>query len=241
MARVTAFGRASFTRGCIVLLALMVFACAAPNQASQGPNGSIDCAKLASLGVKRCPPAAPALFTPKLINDTNGQVSNRQFKAYARGFLRAFAYEGFALDTNQAALLKAGILSTHHAIPLAFGDDLQQLSQAKSEGGYLGGTRAGVTSLRLVILSASIRQGILENGYKPTRFGWIVTIQGPDSSYIIAGSRFTVLESVSQHQGADLLEWGNFEADTPLGAIWQYTGGTQCATAPLWQNFCESP
>lgn len=236
----TALGRVTFLGGCVVLLSLMVVACAAPGQPAHGANGSIDCAKLASLGVGNCPPADPNLFNPKLVNDTNGQVSNRDSKAYARGFLRAFAYEGFALDTNQAALLKAGILSTPHAIPLAFGADLQELSQAESEGGYLGGTHAGVASLRLVILSASVRQGILENGYKPTRLGWIVTIQGPNSSLIVAGSRFTILESASRLESADLLEWGQFQAHTPLGMIWQYAGGTQCTAAPLWQGFCES-
>ena len=224
----------------MVLLALMVVACAAPGRSSAASNGPVNCTKLASLGVRTCPPADPALFNPKLVNDTNGQVSNRQFKAYARGFLRIFAYEDFALDTNQPALLKAGILSTPNAIPLAFGTDLQQLSQAKSEGGHLGGTHAEITSLRLVMLSSSIRQGILENGYKPTRFGWIATIEGPNSSFIVAGPRFTVLESVSRRESADVLEWGQFQPHTPLGMIWQYAGGTQCTSAPLWQSFCES-
>lgn len=241
MARVTARRRTGIMRICIVTLALVAAACAAPSHSSQASRGSLDCANLASMGVKTCPPANPRLAKPKLLNDTQGQVSDKEFRTLVDAYLRTDAYEDFALRTNQAALLKAGILSTSDAVNLTFGGDLQQIAQARSERGYLGGQVQSLTSLRLVILPPDIQQGIRENGYQPTRWGWVATYRAPGNAFIVAGSRFTVLYSASgDAPPVNNLKWGNLRTKTPLGSVWQYSGGTRCSLAPLWQTFCES-
>lgn len=234
----TTQGRAGSIRACIVLLALVVVACAASTHPS---HGSIDCAKLAALGVKTCPPANPTLSRPELANDTHGQVSAKEFRALVNAFLRTDSYETYARRTNQPALLKAGILSTRDAIQLSFGGDLQQIAQAASEGGHLVVYGPFLTSLRLVTLPPDIQQGIDENGYQPSRLGWIVKYSAPANAYIVAGSRFTVLYSASGREvPVEDLDWGSRRTNTPLGSVWQYGGGTKCSSASLWQTFCES-
>lgn len=194
-ARVTSFGGARVPKVLVVLLALMVVACTAPSERSGTSRESINCAKLASLGGRTCPPAHPALAKPQLTNDTHGQVSNKEFPTLVSAFLRTDAYETYARAANEPALLQAGILSTRHAAHLTFGGDLQQLSQAASEGGHFGGYGPALTSLRLVVLPVTIKQEISECGYQSTRLGWIVTYSAPVSAYIISGSRFNVLLS----------------------------------------------
>ncbi len=241
MARVTARRGAGFIRVCILLVALVVAACAAPSAPSQASHQTVDCAKLAQLGVKTCPPANPPLASPKLTNDTQGQVSSKQFRTLVNAFLRTDAYETFARRTNQPALLKAGILSNGDAVQLSFGDDLQQLAQAASERGQMGIRGPFLTSLRLVTLPTDVQQGISQNGYQPSHLGWIATYSAPADAFIIAGSGFTVLYSASGREPpVDDLDWGVLRTKTALGPIWQYGGGTKCSAAQLWQTFCEA-
>lgn len=235
----TGFGGVTFMRGCVVLLALTVLACASPGRPSAASHGPINCPKLASLGVKTCPPADPTLFKPKLINDTNGQVTSSQFKAYAKGYLRNEAYQAFALNTNQPAMLRAGVLADTRASDRIFGTGLQFLSQAASEGGYLQSYGPVLTSLRLVVLPSNLRDGISSVGFQPSRLGWVATFGGPSTYSIVAGSRFTVLESVSSRVSPiQDLSWGTYQPKSALGEMWQFYGDTKCSADPFWESFC---
>ncbi len=223
-----------------MVLALVVVACTATGAPSGAAPTSVDCAKLASIGVKTCPPNHPHLSSPKLINDTDGRVSSSAFGAYVRGYLRNEAYQTFAINTNQPAMLHADILSDRNAVPLSFGPDLQSLSQAASEKGHLTGIGPVLTSLRLVILPSNIQDGIRAAGYRPSRLGWVATYGGPATYFIIAGPQFTILQSVSGQSPPYLdLTWGTYQSTTALGPIWQIYGDTKCSVDPLWEAFCQ--
>lgn len=240
MASVAARRWTRLTWGLMLLLALAVTACAAPGTSSGADQDSVDCAKLASLGVHTCPPANPRLATPKVINGTGGQVSNSRFNAYVRGYLRNDAYQTFAIDTSQAAILRAGILSTRNAIPHTFGPDLQYFSAAAAQGGNLSGSDPVLTSLRLVVLPTSIQNGVRAAGLQASRLGWVATYGGPAAYFIVGGSRFEMLQSVSNKAPLvqDLL-WGTYQPETALGEMWQLYGLTGCSADPLWETLCQ--
>lgn len=227
------------TWGFILLLAFVVSACAGPGTSSGTGGASVDCAKLARLGVKTCPPANPPMFNPKLVNDTNGQVSSDEFKAYAKGYLRNEAYQAFALNTNQPAMLRAGILTDKEAIDPTFGTGLEFLSEAASERGVLETYGPVLTALRLIVLPSNIQSDIQSVGSQPSRLGWVATFGGP-ATYVIVGPRFTVLESVSSRiQPYQDLSWGTYKRGSPLGGMWQFYGDTKCSADPVWQSICE--
>lgn len=224
----------------MVLLALFVAACSAPGGPSEESHNSVDCASLARMGVSTCPPANPQLQNPRLTNDTGGRVSKRDFNTYARGYLRNVAYQTFALNTNQPALLRAGILSSRQAVGLTFRPPLQILSEAASDHGYLVSYGPILSSARLVVLPPPIQEGIRAAGYQPSRVGWVATFDGPAWYVIVVGSRFTVLQSISAHAPAVMdLTWGTYQPKSSLGPIWQIYGDTKCSAAPLWESFCQ--
>lgn len=218
---------------------LLVSACSGLGgpSAVQATGPTVNCRALARHGVRICPPADPTLDHPQMINHAKNMVSEKQFKRYAQGLLRNLAYEGFALDTSQASLLRLGVLATPHATNLVYSQDFDTIDFAKQQGAKLTTVDARTTTIKLVTLPHVDQGYIKADGYVPTDLAWVVTAVGPAWTYTTKGSSFTLAASGSVN-GSQLF-WGSYHATSKLGPMWTFDGSTPCDSAGAWQAVCD--
>lgn len=224
---------------CVV--ASLISACSGPpfgpGTSRQQANSSVNCQALARRGVTACPPADPELGSPRLVNHSQGLASPTEFKRYARGLLRTFAYEQFAIDTSQASIYHLGLLATPRATNAVYSDILGSIATAKKEGAKLTNVPAPLTTIKLVALSQLDQSYLRSDGYAATPLAWVVTRSGPSYYFTTKGSSFTVGSSTSSVPA--YLYWGSYHASTDLGPIWTFDGSTTCSFDPVWQAVCN--
>lgn len=201
------------------------------------PSSSVNCKALARQGVTTCPPGNPDLGSPRLVNHSQGLASPTQFREYARGLLRNFAFSEFALNTSQASVLQLGILATPHATNFVYSGDFATIASAKKQGSTLTNVQPALSTIKLVVLSPTVQGYIRADGWVPTRFAWIVSPSGPSFYYTTRGSSFSVPFSASA--APEYMYWGRYHSSSDLGQIWTFDGSTSCASDPAWQSVCN--
>ncbi len=202
--------------------------------ASASPSATADaqrCARLAKRGFTPCPPLASQLKLPatNIKNATDGAIDDATAQTWGRAFQLGQAYYYWVLDQNARDALTSGVLADPTATDTLFGADLEELDQAKREGGILVQRPPGLSVLQIVVVPSDIQQAMSRQGLTPRGFAIAVRFVGPQSRSIrFADGRQKDLVSVGQDYVATAMTWGSLQDDRDLGAIWYENGYYVC-------------
>lgn len=238
-------GRSALDRLVIVCLVGMIATltgCSAPFvEARPSPTPHVvDCVALAKKGVKPCPPDSPSLQHPRVVDRTGGKVPEATMERWGWALLRTFAYSDWAIAHNADALLRTGILSSQTAIDTSFSDGLKLIERAKDARGTIRQSGPTVVEIALVPLPDDVQAHIQSNGLRSSPFGWVVRIQGPQRTDLVAGNTSTSLGSVPSDARGNILDWGKEVERTPVGPVWTYEGTSDCQSDAAVQRLCET-
>src|ERR1700704_4903163 len=220
----------SGTRIGLVLAALLlaVTACQAGTpQARTSPKPTPSASPGASPDAQRAPALAKRGFTPgpplssqlqlpptTIKNATDGAVDDATAQKWGHAFQLGQAYYYWVLDQNAREALTSGVLADPTATDTLFGGDLEELDQAKREGGTLVQRPPGLSVLQIVVVPSDLQQAMSRQGLIPKGFAVAVRFVGPQSRSIrFADGRQKDLVSVGQVYVATAMTWGSFQDD----------------------------
>jgi hypothetical protein len=202
---------------------------AAPSAAADAQR----CERLAKRGFTPCPPPANRLVLPPttIRNATNGAVSDATAQQWGRAFQLAQAYYYWALSNGSRRGLTSGVLSD--ASPSAtgnlFSSDLMDLDNASRKRGILVVQPLRMTTSQLVPIPSTLSDAMQRQGLATSGYGFAVHFVGPNRRAIrLTDGSEEELTSSDATYTADVLIWGEFKADSDLGAIWFEHGNYGC-------------
>jgi hypothetical protein len=227
-----------------IVLWILLLACAACQagtpQAHTTPKPSVSpsttpdaqrCARLAKRGFTPCPPLASQLKLPPttIKNATNGAVDDATVQRWGRAYQLAQAYYYWAVETNAREALTSNVLADTSATGDLFGADLQQLDQAKQEGGTLVVQFLKMPLTQVVVIPGDLQDAMRRQGYVPKPDGIVNEFVGPGSrSILFPDGHQKPLPSNGADFTAYALTWGEFKSDPDLGDIWYEYGFYGC-------------
>ena len=235
--------RISNVRKHIVLAVLLLFCTACQSgtpQAHSTPRPSAAptvtpdaqrCARLAKRGFTPCPPLASQLKLPPTTvkNATDGAVDDATVQRWVRAFQLGQAYYYWVMDQNARDVLTSGVLADEGAAGNLFAIDLQDLDQAKKDGGVLRVTEFAMPITQAVVVPPALQQRMQVQGLTPRPFGLAVRFQGPASHIIhFPDGHEKSLGTVGADFVPDTLVWGELRTDPDLGQIWYESGFYGC-------------
>jgi hypothetical protein len=189
------------------------------------------CARLAKRGFTPCPPLASQLQLPTttIKNATNGAIDDATAQKWGRAFQLGQAYYYWVIDQNAREALTSGVLADTTATDTLFGNDLQELDQAKQEGGILVQRPPGLSVSQIVAVPPDLQQAMSRQGLTPKDFAIAVRFVGPQSRSIrFPDGHQKDLVSVGQDYVTTAMTWGALQDDRDLGPIWYENGYYGC-------------
>jgi hypothetical protein len=203
-------------------------------RASASPSATADaarCARLAERHFTPCPPLASELKLPPttIKNATDGAIDDATAQKWGRAFQLGQAYYYWAMEQNARDALTAGVLADSSATGNLFGPDLEELDQAKREGGTLVSQFLATPITQVVVVPPSSQSDMQRQGLAWKPYGLAVRFKGPASRVIRHqdGTQVT-LSTYDSNQVFSLLTWGELKQDPELGPIWYQYGYYDC-------------
>jgi len=162
-------------------------------------------------------------------NATDGAVDDATVQKWGKAFQLAQAYYYWAMQQNARDDLTSGVLADPRAVGNLFGTDLQQLDQARQEGGMLVAVPYRMPITQAVVTPSDLQQRMQAQGLTPQPFALAVHFQGPASRSIhFPDGHEASLGSVGPDDVADTLIWGELRSDPDLEQIWYEFGYYGC-------------
>jgi hypothetical protein len=202
--------------------------------ASASPSVTADaqrCARLAKRGFTPCPPLASQLTLPvtTIKNATDGAVDDATAQKWGRAFQLSQAYFYWVLDQNARDALTSGVLADPAATDNLFGPDLQELDEAKKQGGVLVSREFAMPITQIVAIPPRTQDSIRRQNLTPKPYGLATRFTGPASDIIkFPDGKEKTLSAVDANFISDAVGWGELRSDPDLGDIWYGFGYYGC-------------
>jgi hypothetical protein len=170
---------------------------------------------------------------PKVINRTNGAVSDADAQKWVAAFTREQGIEMWALTHSEEGLFRGGCLSSPTSTLQVFAEELKYLEVARASERKLDVHSASYVSVAVVAVPSEVKLKIKGFDGMPSDFALVVEIQGPGGTdYVDAnGNRSPAgVINAADHFWAHLT--GGY-SDAAVGPIWYMGSNWSCATSWL--------
>jgi hypothetical protein len=170
---------------------------------------------------------------PKVINRTNGAVSDADAQKWVTAFMREQGIELWALTSDQPGLLQNGCLGSRASNLHLFGSELAYMETARASNRKLVVEVAQRPSVAVVALTPEDATNIKGFDGTPTAFGLVIEIQGPGGTYATdASGNRTALAIIKPTDHFFRMEGGEYR-DGEIGPIWFQGSAISCSAAWL--------
>jgi hypothetical protein len=227
-----------------IVLAVLLLVCAAcqagtpqahstpkPSASASATPDAQRCARLAKRGFTPCPPLASQLKLPPttIKNATNGAVDDATVQKWGRAYQLAQAYYYWAMDANARSALTSDVLADPTATDSLFGADLEQLDQAKQEGGTLVVQFLKMPLTQVVVIPVDVQDAMRRQGHIVRPDGIVNQFVGPGKRAIrYPDGHEKALPANEADFTTHTLIWGELKSDPDLGDIWCEYGVYGC-------------
>jgi hypothetical protein len=170
---------------------------------------------------------------PKVINRTNGAVSDADAQRWVAAYTREQGIELWALTHGEEGLFRGGCLSSPTSTLQVFAHELNYLEVAQASSRKIDVHLATYVSVAVLVVPADVNIKIKGFDGMPSDFALVVEIQGPGGTDYVDGSGNRSPAAVikaTDHFWAHLT--GSY-SNAAIGPIWYIGSDWSCATTWL--------
>ena len=199
-------------------------------------------------GATAAPPASVVNVTlagVSVENQTGGQVSDADARAWALAIRRTFSYAAWAVAAMQPGFLAHSGLSD--APERVFASNLVAIGRAQAAGApQVAVTPITIRSLVLRSVPAPLRGTFTSGGFTWAPYAFYVAELGPYSATVTdrQGRTLAVDGPIATGAGAAELVGGRLSDDPVLGSVWVAGSDWDCSTAgsrAAFGSLCSAP
>jgi hypothetical protein len=173
---------------------------------------------------------------PKVINRTNGAVSDADVQKWVAAFMREQEIEFWALRNDQPGLLQTGCLGNAASNLHLFGRELNEMEVARSSSRRIVLELANRPSIAVVPISSDVNTKIKGLDGSPSDYGLVGEVQGPGGSYLVdASGNKTAVAVIKPTDHFFQLIGGEYK-DAHIGPIWFQDSSFSCSISWLRQT-----
>jgi hypothetical protein len=170
---------------------------------------------------------------PKVINRTNGAVSDADAQKWVAAYTREQGIELWALTHGEEGLFRGGCLSSRTSTLQVFAQELKYLEVARASSRKIDVRSATYVSVATVPVSTDVQMKIRGLDGIPSDFALVVEIQGPGGADYVDGTGNRSPAAVIKATDHFWTHLTGSYSEVAIGPIWYIGSDWSCTTTWL--------